>query len=94
MTGPPDDRFAQQVRKIISGLQAGEVTTYGEIAAQAGREGAARAVGRLLSNSDGLPWWRVVTKEGRLVPGLEDEQARRLTQEGVRVHENRVRRAG
>ena len=94
MNNPPDERFGRQVREIISGLQVGEVTTYGEIAAQAGRVGAARAVGRLLSNSDGLPWWRVVTKEGRLVPGLEEEQARRLTLEEVKVHENRVRRAG
>jgi methylated-DNA-protein-cysteine methyltransferase-like protein len=62
------------------------VVTYGEVAAEAGHPGAARAVGHLLARSDGtLPWWRVVTSTGRLVPGHEVEHARRLRAEGVDV---------
>ncbi len=75
---------------MIESLAEGEVATYGEIAADAGRPGAARAVGRILASSDGLPWWRVVTKEGRLVPGLEEEHAVRLAREGLAVRHNRV----
>lgn len=82
--------FTAAVHRVLAGLRSGEVTTYGEVAAEAGRPGAARAVGNLLSGSDGLPWWRVVTATGRLVPGLEVEHARRLTAEGVPVHDNRV----
>ena len=47
--------------------------------------------GNVLAREDGLPWWRVVTTTGRLVPGHEDDQARRLLAEGVAV---RHRRAG
>jgi len=40
----------------------------------------------VLASSDGtLPWWRVVTATGRLVPGNEPEHARRLRAEGVPV---------
>ena len=59
------------------------MATYGEVAAEAGFPGAARAVGNLLRRSAGLPWWRVVAAGGRLVPGDEEEQARRLRAEGV-----------
>jgi alkylated DNA nucleotide flippase Atl1 len=71
-------------------LQPGEVVTYGEIAEQVGHPGAARAVGNVVASSDGLPWWRVVTSTGRLVPGHEEVQARRLRAEGVEVHGKRV----
>ncbi len=77
---------------VLDGLGPGEVVTYGEVAAEAGHPGAARAVGRLLAGSDGAhPWWRVVTASGRLVPGHEDEHARRLRAEGVEVADGRVR---
>jgi O-6-methylguanine DNA methyltransferase len=82
--------FQRRVAEIIRDLRRGEVATYGEIAAEAGHPGAARAVGNLLARSDGLPWWRVVTQDGRLVPGHESEQARRLRAEGVRVVGGRV----
>jgi alkylated DNA nucleotide flippase Atl1 len=64
--------------------------TYGEIAEEVGHPGAARAVGNVVASSDGLPWWRVVTSTGRLVPGHEDVQARRLRAEGVEVRGRRV----
>jgi len=69
---------------VLERLQAGEIVTYGEVAREAGYAGAARAVGTLLArDGDGLPWWRVVTSTGRLVPGHEREHARRLRAEGV-----------
>ena len=78
--------WQRRVAEVLLGLSPGEVVTYGEVAAQAGRPGAARAVGAFLARSDGdYPWWRVVTAAGRLVPGHEAEQARLLRAEGVRV---------
>jgi methylated-DNA-protein-cysteine methyltransferase related protein len=84
--------FQRRVRRAIARLRSGEVATYGEIAEEAGFPGAARAVGALLAGSDGLPWWRVVTADGRLVPGNEDLQARRLRAEGIDVRNGRVAR--
>jgi methylated-DNA-protein-cysteine methyltransferase-like protein len=82
--------FEDRVREALAALRPGEVVTYGEIAEQVGHPGAARAVGNVLADSDGLPWWRVVTSTGRLVPGHEATQARRLRAEGVEVRRNRV----
>ena len=91
--GPAD--FESAVAAVVQALGPGEVVTYGEVAAEAGHPGAARAVGRALARRGGsLPWWRVVTASGRLVPGLEDEQARRLAAEGVDVSTGRVRGVG
>ena len=91
MSGP----FAERAEEVIRGLQPGEVVTYGEVAADAGRPGAARAVGHLLATRPAdLPWWRVVTASGRLVPGHEAEHARRLEAEGVRLHDGKVRLRG
>lgn len=86
--------FERRVRAVISALQPGEIATYGEVAEEAGYPGAARAVGNILAESEGLPWWRVVSASGRLVPGHEAEQARRLRGEGVSVAAGRVRGAG
>lgn len=84
--------FDDAVAAVLHALEPGEVVTYGEVAAEAGFPGAARAVGRLLSGSDGaFPWWRVVNAAGRLVPGHEAEHERRLRAEGVAVQNGRVR---
>lgn len=88
-----NDDFASSVGSVLERLEPGDVTTYGEVAAEAGFPGAARAVGSLLARSDGAwPWWRVVTTSGRLVPGHEVEHARRLRAEGITVEGNRVTR--
>ena len=82
--------FEDAVRRVIAGIRPGDVATYGEVAEEAGHPGAARAVGNVLAGSDGLPWWRVVSSTGRLVPGHEDVQARLLRSEGVEVRGRRV----
>lgn len=80
------------MRAVVAALPPGTVATYGEVAEEAGRPGAARAVGNVLAGSDGaLPWWRVVTSTGRLVPGHEREHERRLRAEGVAVEGGRAR---
>lgn len=84
--------FDDDVADVLRALRPGEVVTYGEVAAEAGHPGSARAVGRLLSTGEGgFPWWRVVTATGRLVPGHEVEQTRRLRAEGVEVVDGRLR---
>jgi methylated-DNA-protein-cysteine methyltransferase related protein len=76
--------FETAVDAVLLALGPGDVVTYGEVATEAGYPGRARAVGHLLAMSgDRYPWWRVVTSTGRLVPGHEATQARRLRAEGV-----------
>lgn len=82
--------FEEAVAAVLAALGPGEVVTYGEVAAEAGHPGAARAVGRFLAGHEGQPWWRVVTSTGRLVPQHTEEHARRLRAEGVAVVEGRV----
>ncbi len=82
--------FAEDVQRVLERLGPGDVMTYGEVASEAGHPGAARAVGNLLAASEGLPWWRVVAENGRLVPGHEARQAERLRAEGVEVSDGRV----
>jgi methylated-DNA-protein-cysteine methyltransferase-like protein len=82
--------FEDAVIAVISRLEPGEVVTYGEVAAEAGYPGAARAVGTLLRNTDGLPWWRVVGTGGRIRTPDPAHQARLLADEGVLIVNNRV----
>ena len=82
--------FERSIAVVLDGLNEGDVVTYGEVAAEAGHPGACRAVGRYLSSRGGHSWWRVVTSTGRLAPGLEVDQARRLAAEGVSVVDGRV----
>ena len=84
--------FEERVVRTIRRLKPGDVASYGEIAEEAGFPGAARAVGAVLAKSSGLPWWRIVRADGRLVAPNEKEQARRLRAEGVLVVNGKVKR--
>ncbi len=87
--------FADRVIEVVRSVPPGVVVSYGEVAAEAGRPTAARAVGRVLAAAEvDLPWWRVVTASGRLVPGLESEHAARLRAEGVRCQDGHVVEVG
>ncbi len=83
--GDSKSQFQLSVERVVRGIVAGDVLSYAETAVLAGRPGAARAVGRALARSSDIPWWRVATANGRLVPGREREQARRLLLEGVAI---------
>lgn len=84
----------QRIIDVIRSLGEGEVVTYGDIAADAGYPKSSRLVGRILATSESdLPWWRVVSSTGRLVPGHEVEQAGLLRAEGATVSKGRVRDA-
>ncbi len=83
--------FEQAVFDVLNSTGPGDVMSYGDVAAEAGYPGAARAVGNVLAHSDGLglPWWRVVTANGRLIPHDAALQARLLAAEGVTCRDGR-----
>ena len=84
----------EEILAVVIALEPGEVVSYGDVAATAGWPGRARLVGRILATTENaVPWWRVVTSTGRLVPGGEAEQRRLLIAEGVEVAGERVRSA-
>ncbi len=83
--------FEDAVIAVVSALEPGDVVTYGEVAAEAGHPGAARAVGTLLRSTEvDLPWWRVVGSGGHLRAGNPALQARLLADDGVLVVKGRV----
>ena len=85
------NELERRLLAVLVNLGEGEVVSYGDVADDAGFPGRARAVGRLLATTPiELPWWRVVTAAGRLVPGHEAEQARLLEAEGVAVRAGTV----
>ena len=87
-TNPADARaaFENAVVDALLDLRAGEVVSYGGLAADAGYPGRARTVGAFLAANAGTPnWWRVVAADGRIVSPSAHEQARRLRAEGVEV---------
>lgn len=87
--------FEQSVREVLRGTRPGEVLTYGEVAAEAGYPGAARAVGNYLRRTtDEVPWHRVVGAGDRIVSRCAAEQADLLRGEGLQVDRGRVRRPG
>lgn len=86
--------FESAVVEVLTGTGPGDVMSYGEVAAEAGYPGAARAVGNVLKRVDDLPWWRVVTAAGRLIPHHPVEQARLLAAEGVATTDGRVTPGG
>lgn len=52
--------------RIVSRIPSGQVATYGDVAAAAGKPGAARAVGNVLKAAadPGLPYHRVIAANG------------------------------
>lgn len=68
--------------------------TYGEVAAEAGYPGAARAVGNYLRfTDDEVPWHRVVGAGDRIISRCGPDQMRLLREEGLTIDGVRVRRA-
>ena len=83
--------FQQRLTLAVEKLKPGQVVSFGDIAAAAGRPKASRAAGNLLAGSlDTLPWWRVVYGSGHLPPCNPTVQAERLEKEGVTLRGFRV----
>lgn len=87
---PASPPFAGQVLALVRRIPPGAVMSYGDVAAYLGKPRAARGVGWVLSAlppDTGVPWWRVVNREGRIsAPTLHHTAARQralLDSEGV-----------
>ena len=59
--------FQAAVVRAIAGLRPGDLVSYADIAEEVGRPGAGQAVSNVLRRAAGLPWWRVVPADGRVV---------------------------
>jgi methylated-DNA-protein-cysteine methyltransferase-like protein len=91
MPTPSETPFTREVKKVLRAVPRGRVVTYGQVAALAGGEGAARGVAWILHSSAeaaGLPWHRVIGAGGTIsLPrgrGFE-AQKKRLLAEGITV---------
>ena len=93
-TKQPNPKF-QRIRATIMKIPHGHVSSYGAVARAAGIPRGARLVVRTLSQSEGLPWHRVVAAGGRIaVPGEGGlDQRFRLEMEGVKFSGRKVRMA-
>ncbi|WP_241473528.1 MGMT family protein [Mycolicibacterium neoaurum] len=80
----------EAVRALVDRIPAGRVSTYGDIAAEAGLS-SPRIVGWIMrTDSSDLPWHRVVPASGRPAPHLANRQLERLRAEGVVAVDGRV----
>ena len=93
ITDSPTKRIYEAVKKIPKG----KVATYAQIAEMAGDRKMARAVGNALHKNpdpENIPCFRVVNSKGEcsgsFAFGGEDEQAKRLREDGIEVACNRV----
>jgi methylated-DNA-[protein]-cysteine S-methyltransferase len=82
--------FRQRVMEIVRAIPRGRVMTYGQVAALAGRPGAARAVGAIMAGNRIpliIPCHRVVGKGGGMTgfsaPGGTELKGRLLSREGL-----------
>ncbi|MGJ8581733.1 MAG: MGMT family protein [Psychromonas sp.] len=63
------DEFAQNIFTLLSYLEKGKLTTYGQLASQAGFPAHSRHVGKILAKlpkDTRLPWHRVVNSQGKI----------------------------
>ncbi|MFV0133764.1 MGMT family protein [Streptomyces sp. HMX87] len=75
--------YAERVLDVTELIPPGRVMTYGDVAEWLG-EGGPRQVGRVMSlYGGGVPWWRVVRADGRLLPGHELEALQQYRAEGT-----------
>jgi methylated-DNA-protein-cysteine methyltransferase related protein len=81
--------YFEKVYQVVSGIPAGSVATYGQIAEALGTRDARRVGHALHANRDpqNIPCHRVVKKDGSLAPGYAfggpNEQKNVLKSEGV-----------
>ncbi|MBI2425772.1 MAG: methylated-DNA--[protein]-cysteine S-methyltransferase [Candidatus Hydrogenedentes bacterium] len=87
--------FARQVYAVAQAIPAGETLTYGEVAAQLGQPGAARAVGQALGRNPIaliIPCHRVLAAGGK--PGGFSAHGGASTKEKLLAIEGAVRGGG
>lgn len=95
--------FAERVYRVVAGIPAGRVSTYGDVAAAAGVPGGARAVGQALKRNPyapAVPCHRVIASDLRIggFQGCRGGEAERrklslLAAEGVHFAGGKLRDA-
>lgn len=79
--------FRRDIERLIAQVPSGRVTTYGDLAAVAGRPLASRIVGGIAHYGNiELPWHRLVNRHGGLARGYHggrEAQQQLLEQEGI-----------
>jgi methylated-DNA-protein-cysteine methyltransferase related protein len=86
--------YVEEVLALVERIPEGKVMSYGAIAdvlAERSGRNSARQVGTIMAKHGGaVPWHRVVSSSGRLVPGHEQEARQRLLADGVPFKNDRV----
>jgi methylated-DNA-protein-cysteine methyltransferase-like protein len=85
--------FREQVLQVVKQIPYGQVASYGQVAAIAGKPRGAREVGWALAScsvDSKIPWWRVINRHGYLSIRNDEieiklRQKMLLEQEGVFV---------
>ena len=88
------EEYRELVLQLVERIPAGRVMSYGAIAEAladvSGRQ-SARQVGTIMARyGSGVPWHRVVSSAGRLVPGHEIRATALLAAEGTPMRSGRV----
>ena len=90
-------QYRERVWRIVHGIPAGKVSSYGAVAQLAGLPRGARLIGRILGQlpaGSALPWHRVVNAAGRISFPVDSpnhrEQYRRLCGEGIEFRNGRI----
>jgi O-6-methylguanine DNA methyltransferase len=90
--------FSARVLAAVKRIPAGRIATYGDVAAAAGRPGAARAVGNIMRDCrrHDVPCHRVVAAAGKLggYGGNLELKRALLRAEGVQVRGSTIREFG
>ncbi|CAM3189938.1 MGMT family protein [Filibacter tadaridae] len=77
--------FTERVIRIIQGIPAGQVMTYGQVAAAAGSPRGARQVVRVLHSMSAkyeLPWHRIINAQGS-ISAPADAEGKCVRQRGL-----------
>lgn len=89
-----NNEFRTEVERRMAQVPAGNVTTYGDLAALAGHPYAARVVGGMAHyGNPELPWHRLVNRFGGLAAGYQGgrrAQKEHLAAEGVTCEDDKV----
>jgi alkylated DNA nucleotide flippase Atl1 len=84
------DEQVETVRALVAAIPPGRVSTYGDIAEEAGLS-SPRIVGWIMrTDSSDLPWHRVIRASGRPAPHLTIKQLALLRAEGVLAEDGRI----
>lgn len=77
------EEFAELVLQVVERIPPGKVMTYGDVAEYVGK-GGPRQVGRIMATQGGgVPWWRVIRADGRMLPGHEGRALEQYLREGT-----------